>query len=454
MRSSRSRSTWEDPIVLRFLGIAFLVAILCAVWLTWAFYTKAFTEYDEVTLTAAKSGLALPERADVKLRGMTVGVVRETKVDDGTVEMTLGMDPQLIDRVPRNVRAEIVPKTLFGEKYVSLIPRGGTGEHLRAGDTITDAVVPVEFEEFFNDVDPLLSAVPPEQVASTLTALANSLEGRGDALGQTLEDSNAYLARYNPENKQAIADIVALGEVSNTYARRMDNLGELLENSAELSETVVDKESELAETLGEGARLADVLHDFLDAAGDDVIVTADNSVQPLQVLDEYASLIPCFFKGTNALAEKTDSIMMNNTIHGVMVIENPQPTRYGLPSDPEPEHPTLPSPSELEAWDFHQPEVRGYLPNPAEPNNPFPAGMGTICDELYAAAAGDPRSPDELLRWPRGYWKMFGIKNSHNGRFGDEADFDRARLAGPTLPNASRADASSWGPALLGPVLR
>ena len=36
--------------------------------------------------------------------------------------MTLGMDPQLIDRVPRDVRAEIVPKTLFGEKYISLVP--------------------------------------------------------------------------------------------------------------------------------------------------------------------------------------------------------------------------------------------------------------------------------------------------------------------------------------------
>ena len=150
------------------------------------------------------------------------------------------MDPQLIDRVPRDVRAEIIPKTLFGEKYVSLGPdRSGTGEHLRAGDTITNAVVPVEFEKFFNDIYPLLTAVPPEKVAYTLTALANSLEGRGDALGQTLEDSNEYLKKFNPENQQAIDDIVALGEVSNTYARQMDNFGELLDNSAEISETVV-----------------------------------------------------------------------------------------------------------------------------------------------------------------------------------------------------------------------
>ena len=64
------------------------------------------------------------------------------------------------------MRAEIIPKTLFGEKYISLIPTGsGSGQSLKAGDTITDAVVPVEFEKFFNDIYPILTAVPPEKIA-------------------------------------------------------------------------------------------------------------------------------------------------------------------------------------------------------------------------------------------------------------------------------------------------
>jgi len=165
-------------------GIGLIVVCCFFLWLSWAYFSKAFVEYDNVTLTGPKSGLALPERADVKLRGMIVGVVQDVRIENDHVVMTLGMDPQLIDRVPRNVRAEIIPKTLFGEKYVSLIPTGTTDEHLRAGDTITNAVVPVEFEKFFNDIYPLLTAVPPEKVAYTLTALANSLEGRGDSLAR------------------------------------------------------------------------------------------------------------------------------------------------------------------------------------------------------------------------------------------------------------------------------
>jgi phospholipid/cholesterol/gamma-HCH transport system substrate-binding protein len=434
--------TLERPSSLRLLGVGLILVVLFFGWLTWAFFSKAFTPYDDVKLTSSKSGLALPERADVKLRGMIVGVVRETKIEDGKVTLTLGMDPALIGRIPRDVRAEIIPKTLFGEKYVNLIPSGtGTGEHLRAGDTITDAVVPVEFEEFFNDIYPLLTAVPPEKVAYTLTALANSLEGRGDALGQTLEDSNTYLKKFNPENQRAVDDIVALGRVSQTYAQHMDEFGDLLRNSAELSETVTDKEDELSDFFDEGDKLADVLHDFLDAAGNDIIATAGNSVQPLSVGAEYAEMFPCWFKGQNALIDVVvDGTFANNTLHISMKTTTPQPTRYGRPDDPQPEHPIIPTEATLESIDLVQPEIHGYRPNPADPDNPFPAGLGTICDELNEAAAGNPRTPDEPLPIPPELWKIVGIRNSHNGKLGTEADFNRAPASSVGIDSPAQRD--------------
>lgn len=413
-------------MALRLLGLALLSVMLLAAGLSWAFYTKAFTPHDDVKLTTTKSGLSLPERADVKLRGMIVGTVRETKIDDGKIVLTLGMDPKLIDRVPRDVRAEIIPKTLFGEKYVSLIPTaGGTGEHLRAGDTITDAVVPVEFEKFFNDVYPLLTAVPPEDVAYSLTALANSLEGRGEGLGRTFEDANDYLRKFNPENQQAVDDLIALGKVSQSYAGQMDDFGELLENSARVSQTVVDKEDDSADFYTEGDKLAKVLRDFLDTAGDDITATAADSVQPLEVGAEYSTMFPCWFKAQNELTEVTNQVFSGGTLHGALspITKNPQPTRYGLPGDPQPEHPVVPTEAQLESLDFLQPEIHGYTANPRGPDNPYPAGLGTICDELNAAASGTPRR--KPLPYPASYWKLFGITNSHNGFLGEEADYNR-----------------------------
>ena len=67
----------ERPRSLRLLGGGLVAVLLFFVWLTWAFFSQTFTEYDDVKLTTSKSGLALSKRADVKLRGMIVGVVRE-----------------------------------------------------------------------------------------------------------------------------------------------------------------------------------------------------------------------------------------------------------------------------------------------------------------------------------------------------------------------------------------
>ncbi|HEU4514058.1 MAG TPA: hypothetical protein VFR87_13210, partial [Nocardioidaceae bacterium] len=63
----------------RVLGVAFLALLLLAVWFTYAVFNKSFTQYDEVTLRASKTGLQLPDRADVKLRGVIVGEVVDSR---------------------------------------------------------------------------------------------------------------------------------------------------------------------------------------------------------------------------------------------------------------------------------------------------------------------------------------------------------------------------------------
>ena len=56
----------------KIFGILFLGLVVLAVYLTYATFTKKFAEYDEVSLETSKIGLQLPERADVKIRGVIV----------------------------------------------------------------------------------------------------------------------------------------------------------------------------------------------------------------------------------------------------------------------------------------------------------------------------------------------------------------------------------------------
>ena len=459
---SRRVPLTERMAVRRSLGGGLVVVLALSVWLTTALFRQSFTEYDHVTLTAAKSGLALPSRADVKIHGMIVGEVRETTVEDGQVKMTLGMKPDLIDRVPAGVTARIIPKTLFGEKYIDLVPPAvPAGGSLKAGDTIENAVVPVEFEEFFNDIYPLLTAVPPEQVATTLTALANTLEGRGDDLGETLVLANTYLTKFTPETQAAVDDIIALGQVSDAYGSQADEFGDLLTNSAKLSRNTVDDEDDLAEFLDETTALAGTLRTFVARTGEDWIATARNSLQPLAIAEEYASIFPCLMRGTDTLTrEHTDDVMANGTLHIQLEVIAPQPTKYELP-----ERPTIPTEDAIEAEPLVQPENHGMIDGYS--------ALGATCDQMNAYAAGNgPYDHDNPFPQPPTLWKLMGVRNSHNGKLGSDADYGRtaatSNLYGIDSPpqrellnrltteltGVETADVPDVASLLIGPVIR
>ena len=410
-----------------------IALIIFAVWLTWAFFSKAFVNYDNVTLTGVKAGLNLPENADIKLRGMIVGEVREVKVVGDEINFVLGMNPELIDNVPADVTAQIVPKTLFGEKYISLIPADEAtgGRSLRAGDTIRGAVVPIEFEKVLNDFYPLLTAVEPKDLATTLSALSTTLEGRGEDFGKTLVTMNNYLEKFNPESQAAVDDIIKLGQLSDSYADDMPTFGRLLKNSAFSSRTVVAKRTELAAFFDESRRLSDELTVLFRASGSDMIDVAAQSVAPLGVAEKYSSTFPCFFKAYDRLIdERLDSVFRGLTLHIDLETVAPQPTAYeiadgrGRPSPPG-EHPVIPKQSVIDAEPAADPTVRGDRPDGG------PNGLGTVTDDLCKFAAGkNPWSQENP--WPGpdpGVFKMTGVQNSHNGKLGTDEDYQRAAVA-------------------------
>ena len=102
------------------LGVVFLALLLSSVWVSYGVFTQKFTDFDEVELKTSNIGLQLPIRADVKIRGVQVGEVTGIEADADGATLTLGLYPDMRDTIPGNVTGSIVPKTLFGEKYVSL----------------------------------------------------------------------------------------------------------------------------------------------------------------------------------------------------------------------------------------------------------------------------------------------------------------------------------------------
>ncbi|MEY9485276.1 ABC-type transporter Mla subunit MlaD [Streptomyces calvus] len=111
---------------LRLYGIAFIAVLALLLSLAVAVYQQAFTPVVKVTLEAGRLGNQLDPRADVKLRGLLVGEVREVHADGTGATLDLALKPEHVGRIPSDVRARLLPKTLFGEKYVDLVAPGGS----------------------------------------------------------------------------------------------------------------------------------------------------------------------------------------------------------------------------------------------------------------------------------------------------------------------------------------
>ncbi|MEO9324530.1 MCE family protein [Nocardioides sp. C4-1] len=281
----------------RLLGVVFLALLVGGVWLTYAIFTKKFTDYDEVTLETSTIGLQLPKRADIKVRGVIVGEVLDYRPTDKGAEIDLGIYPDKIDQIPANVTGSIVPKTLFGEKYVSLVVPDDPQGTLQADDVITKTKVPTEVEAVLSDLYPLLQAVQPEKISETLTALATALEGRGDRLGDNLETLDAYLKRLNPRIPELVEDLRLTSEVSDVYNEILPEVGEVLENTVLTTTTLEDREAKLQQLFTDVGDFSDTTRTFLADNEEELVRLADLGARQLRVLARYSPEFPCLTQG-------------------------------------------------------------------------------------------------------------------------------------------------------------
>jgi phospholipid/cholesterol/gamma-HCH transport system substrate-binding protein len=308
---------------------------MLGVWFTYAVFNKAFTDYDEVTLRSSKTGLQLPHRADVKLRGVIVGEVLGMRTVGDGAELTLGLYPSRRGDVPADVSARILPKTLFGEKYVALeVGEQSAGRPIAAGDVIEEAEVAIEVERVLNDMYPLLRAVEPVEVNHTLTAVATALEGRGDRIGENLVVLNDYLERTNPKIPALVEDLRLLNEVSDVYRAAIPEVARILRNSVTTGNTFLEKEQKIQALFDDVASFSSTSKDFLEANGDNIIRLGELGATQLRLFEKYAPQYPCLLDGIVKIGPRQAQSFRGYTLHINLETLPRQPRGFGPQDDP------------------------------------------------------------------------------------------------------------------------
>jgi virulence factor Mce-like protein len=280
------------------MGLLFLVLAVGFVALSVGIYRKVFTPVDLVTLQVERTGTQLNPGADVKVRGVRVGSVRSVAADADGATVTLALDPDSVALVPANVSARVLPKTLFGERYVDLRLPSAPAAPIATGDVIPRdrSETAIEAQQVLDHLLPLLTAVHPAQLATTLSALSQALHGRGTQLGTTLVGLDNYLKGFNPAVPDLIKVLDDLPPVADTYARAAPDLFGGLADLTTTTRTFADKRDQLRRVFLGVSSVSDDLHDYLDDNGDDLVDLSGAARPALQVLAHYAPEFPCFFR--------------------------------------------------------------------------------------------------------------------------------------------------------------
>ncbi len=448
----------------RLMGVALLMSMVLFVSLTVAIYQKAFKPVVEVTLRASSTGNQLKARSDVKVRGVIVGKVREVSATEEGAELRLALDPAKVDSIPANVSARLLPKSLFGSRYVSLqIPENPVSRNLSEGDVIPQdrTQVAIELQKVLDDTLQVLEAVQPQDLASTLNALSTALNGRGDDLGRTLSRLNTYLEGLNPSVPDLTRNLQELVGVAETYDKAAPDVVRALRNFTTTARTLVEQQQNLKLLTSQLTTTSNDLRGFLETNRENLIRLNEASRPTLEVLAKYAPQYPCllqsmadllprlnksFGKGTN---EPGLHITLEITSHrgkyepGVDEPEYkdkrgprcyayknaPQPFPQYPPDGPVKDGSSSPPPARTQSGGLN-PEsgVEQYYRSPQ-------SSSGPASTSPQAASAAPASAPG------------LGLMNSPA-----ERDFISALLA-PTMGVAPK-DVPGWGSLLVGPLLR
>lgn len=332
-----SKQTAISTLRRRLLGVLFIAVIVAFVALSVAIYNKSFSSSVPVTLATDKVGNQLQENSDVKVRGLIVGQVRKITPTDRGAELELAIDPEKAGIIPSNVSARFLPKTLFGERFVDLqIPEDPSVDALRAGDQIDQdrSTRAIELEQALENLLPVLQAVQPQKLSSTLTAIATALEGRGKPLGETVAELGSYVGELNPHLPQLQHDLRTLADVSNTYNAAAPDLVNALTDLTVTSQTIAEQRASLEALYGTVTTASFDLESFLDANQNNLIQLADTARPTLALLAEYAPEYPCFLRQmaeTAVKANKTFGVGTNEPgVHAkIEITTNRGPYRPG-----------------------------------------------------------------------------------------------------------------------------
>jgi phospholipid/cholesterol/gamma-HCH transport system substrate-binding protein len=233
----KRRQAGLHPALWTLILVAVIVAIIAVTVIA---FNRDFRSYARVILTSDRAGLVMEPNAPVKFHGVQVGRVSSIQAN-GPVKLQLDLYPDQLKYIPANIGAQITAPTVFGAKYVELLPpKDPSPKRLASGAVVKSDNVSIEANTVFQNLAGVLNQIDTAKLNAVLTALAEGFRGKGEALGEAITDLNQVLMAINPRSETIRADYRALKGFADTYSAAAPNLVTVLDAASTTSSTITN----------------------------------------------------------------------------------------------------------------------------------------------------------------------------------------------------------------------
>jgi phospholipid/cholesterol/gamma-HCH transport system substrate-binding protein len=268
------------------------------------------------------------EGGEVRVLGVEAGSIDEVIVEPGSdrVRVRMTLEPDI--EVPADAQAVAIQGALLGERYIQIHPAHTEGPTLEDGDVIPLArtQVPTEFEEAFESLNETLEALDEDEVARLVTNLADTLDGQGEPLGETLEAVRDMITALRQSDTDLVRLARTLGDLNEGIADRADAMGQQFADLGVVAESLASDRADLDRTIDSLLRMIRVLGDVVETHRDNLTADLDTLTSVGRTIERNLDQYAIFLQGQAELFRHAERIIpfdrnwlpvVNHTTEGI-----------------------------------------------------------------------------------------------------------------------------------------
>nr|WP_245555606.1 MCE family protein [Gordonia soli] len=253
----------RSPVSVGGMGILILLMVAIS-----SFYLNSLPLVGAGARYTAKFSEAagLRSGAEVRVAGVKVGEVDEVKLAGDKVDVSFKVTNTWIGD---QTQASIQIKTILGQKYLGLTPRGS--KPADPDVALTDTVSPYDVIEAFSDAADQIDEIDNDQLAQSMRTLSDAFSGTAGDIGPSLQGLSRLSATIASRDQEVQRLLGATKKTSAILADRNEEFTRLIAGAGQLLDELNNRQKSisalLASTTSLGASLSGIVKDNEDQIG-------------------------------------------------------------------------------------------------------------------------------------------------------------------------------------------